>query len=89
MNEIEQRLTRIEVLAEQVLAKQEDLVAMQAEINDLNEWRSKDADPVISGVKSAKSKLVGGLLVLGVIGSIFIGALTYFKEQILGYMGWQ
>ena len=42
----------------------------------------QDVKPVTDMVDSLRSKIAGGLLVLGFIGAIALGVVTYFKEQV-------
>ena len=49
--------------------------------------RVDDIEPVAKMVTGWRAMVTGVMLVLGVIGSIVIGGLTYFKDAILRLLG--
>jgi septal ring factor EnvC (AmiA/AmiB activator) len=42
----------------------------------------KSVKPVIASLENGKAKVAGAVIVLGAVGSIVIGFLTYFKQQV-------
>lgn len=49
----------------------------------------EDVVPVVDIVTSTKSKMVGALMVLGVIGGLVAGALSLLWHDILVAIGWK
>lgn len=45
-------------------------------------------EPVADMITNGKAKITGGAIVIGVIGTIVLGFLSFFKEQLLGFFGW-
>lgn len=48
-----------------------------------NAARLDRIEPVVAMVSSAKSKFAGAMVVLGLIGTLFIFGVVYFKDAIL------
>ena len=48
-----------------------------------NAARLDRIEPVVAMVSSAKSKVAGAMVVLGLIGTLFIFGVVYFKDAIL------
>jgi hypothetical protein len=48
-----------------------------------NAARLDRMEPVVAMVSSAKSKFAGAMVVLGLIGTLFIFGVVYFKDAIL------
>jgi nucleotide-binding universal stress UspA family protein len=43
----------------------------------------REMKPTWSAINTAKAKFAGGLIVLGAIGTVVLGFVTYFKEQLV------
>lgn len=70
-----------ESMSQDILAIRKDHTAMDNRVIKI-EADVREMKPVIGSIVSTKAKLAGGIIVLGAIGTVAIGFLTYFKQQI-------
>lgn len=67
-------------------AVQKDLAALTRGQQDLLN-RVERIEPVTNMITSLRMRITGGLVVLGFIGAVVWGGITFFKVQILHWLG--
>ena len=83
----EERKERRDAMAATELTRQ----AVSAELHDLRHGqadvlrRLNKVEPVADLVHSFKAKMAGAMLVIGVIGTLGLAGLTFFKDVILAW----
>ncbi len=71
--------------AERILAAKER-AAILAQMNDLQR-DMQQVKPVTDMVSSLHARVAGGMIVLGFVGAVAWGAILFFKENILKFIG--
>jgi predicted metal-dependent hydrolase len=68
-------------MARDILAIRQDHMTMDNRVIKI-EADVKEMKPVIGSIVSTKAKFAGAIIVLGALGTMVLGFLAYFKQQI-------